>query len=488
MTAPRFTTGSTLRHVAVMTSTGAIGLMALFLVDAANLFYVSLLGEKELAAAIGFAGTVQFFMISVSIGLAIGATALVSRAIGAGRRAEARRLAASALAINLLVLTLVTLGVWLAREPILAALGASGETAEIASGYLAIVLPALPLLGIGMVSGGLLRSVGDARRAMWVTLGGGLIAAGLDPIFIFGLGLGVDGAAIVSVISRAVVAAIGLRFAVGRHDLIARPRLTDAWEDARALARIAGPAVATQLSTPFGMAYLTSVVAAHGDAAVAGWAVVGRLTALGFGGIFALSGAIGPIFGQNLGAGLGERLVSTYRDALLFAGVYVAVVWALLAGFSGAIVAAFGLTGEGAAVFEAFAQVGAGAYLFTAALFVANASFNNLGRPTWSTGFNWSRDAAVIPGLAFLLAGAAGPAGAVYVQALAGALVGTAAAATAWRHVARVGGATRPEPVAPATPDLPAVPFASGRAALDFGETEGARPATRPLAEPGKTG
>ena len=74
----RFTTGSTMRHVAVMTATGAVGLMSLFLVDVANLFYISLLGQTELAAAIGFAGTVQFLMISTAIGLSIAVTALVS--------------------------------------------------------------------------------------------------------------------------------------------------------------------------------------------------------------------------------------------------------------------------------------------------------------------------------------------------------------------------------------------------------------------------
>jgi hypothetical protein len=53
----KFVTGSTMRHVVVMTSTGSIGLMAIFLVDFLNLLYISLLGERELAAAIGYAGS-----------------------------------------------------------------------------------------------------------------------------------------------------------------------------------------------------------------------------------------------------------------------------------------------------------------------------------------------------------------------------------------------------------------------------------------------
>ena len=166
-----------MRHVAVMTVTGGVGLMSLFLVDVANLFYISMLGQAELAAAIGFAGTVQFFMISVSIGLSIAATATVSRALGAGDTAGARRLAASSMLILVAVLGLVAALVWLNRRTALELIGATGETLEIADGFLAIVLPSMPFLGVGMVSGGLLRSVGDARRAMYVTLTGGLFAA-----------------------------------------------------------------------------------------------------------------------------------------------------------------------------------------------------------------------------------------------------------------------------------------------------------------------
>jgi hypothetical protein len=50
-----------MRHVVVMTATGSIGLVAVFIVDALNLFYISLLGQQELAAAIGYAGTLLFF-------------------------------------------------------------------------------------------------------------------------------------------------------------------------------------------------------------------------------------------------------------------------------------------------------------------------------------------------------------------------------------------------------------------------------------------
>ena len=80
----RFVTGNIVRHVVVMAGTGAVGLMAVFAVDLLNLFYISLLGQRPIAAAVEFAGVIGFFQTSVLIGLTIGTSAVVARSIGAG--------------------------------------------------------------------------------------------------------------------------------------------------------------------------------------------------------------------------------------------------------------------------------------------------------------------------------------------------------------------------------------------------------------------
>ena len=113
--AAKFTTGSPLRHVIVMTTTGSIGLMAVFAVDLANLFYISILGVKELAAAVGFAGAVLFFQISVCIGLTIGAGADRRPRDRRREREQARRLAGS----SLVLMGLVTGAVGLLTVPFL---------------------------------------------------------------------------------------------------------------------------------------------------------------------------------------------------------------------------------------------------------------------------------------------------------------------------------------------------------------------------------
>ncbi len=478
MSAAKFTTGSTMGHVAVMTATSSFGLLSLFFVDAINLFYISLLGVTELAAAIGFAGTLQFFMISVSIGLLIAGSATVSRAVGAGETERARRLASSALLTAFTVMSVVAALVWIWREDALILLGARGEALHQAGHFLSIALPSVPLIGIGMACSGTLRTIGEANRAMYVTLGGGVVAAVLDPILIFGLDLGLTGAALAIVLTRGAIAAIGLWLVIAKHDMLARPTLPGWLADLPKLAAIAGPAIATQLSTPFGNAYLTNTVAEYGDGAVAGWAVIGRISALAFGGLFALAGAVGPIVGQNYGAGLYDRIRSTYRDALIFVGGYVLVSWIVLSLTAGYIAHGFGLDPAGAEILRTFAYYCAGAFAFTGALFVANAAFNNLGRPLWSTMFNWSRDALVIPVLVFVFAADLGIAGVVWIQAAAGVIVGTCAAIVGWRSVQAIAEIPRREV---ATPSVVAPAFVSGRAATGLAsEATPSDPLVRP--------
>ena len=84
------------------------------------------------------------------------------------------------------------------------------QVLELAHGFLSITLPSTVLLGLGMACSALLRSVGDARRAMMVTLVPAIVTAVLDPLFIFYFGLGLDGAAIVLVLARVVMTGVGL--------------------------------------------------------------------------------------------------------------------------------------------------------------------------------------------------------------------------------------------------------------------------------------
>jgi putative MATE family efflux protein len=433
-----FTQGSTLRHVLVMTATGSVGLVAIFAVDLLNLFYISLLGEQELAAAVGYAGTVLFFGTSIGIGLSIGVTALVSRALGARDREAARRLATSGTLATVAVMAVFSALMMLAAGDVVRLLGAAGRTHELATRFLLITLPSTPFLGLGMALSGVLRAVGDAQRAMWVTLSGGLVAAVADPLLIFALGLGFDGAAHATNLSRAVLGLVGLWGVVRAHDLLARPRLAATLADLGPLGAIAGPAILTNVATPVANGYLTAALAGYGDAAVAAWAVIGRVIPVAFGVVFALTGAVGPIIGQNLGARRFDRVRGALADSLKSVAIYTLAVWAAMFLGRDLLVAAFAASGEAAALIRFYCAFVAPTFLFMGALFVANAAFNTMGAPFYATAFNWGR--ATLGTIPFAIAGGAlaGAEGVLLGQGLGGVVFGAAAAVVAFRTVDRL--------------------------------------------------
>ena len=387
----KFVTGSTLKHVLSMTAAGSVGLLAIFAVDVLNLFYISQLGQKELAAAVGYAGTLLFFILSLVIGMAIAVSALTSRALGRGEREQARQMAGASLVLMASTMTLAGLLIYPWLADLLRVLGAAGTTAELALRFTRIVLPSTPVLGLGMCLGALLRALGDARRAMFVTLGAGLATAVLDPLFIFGFGWGLDGAAVATFLARFVMLGIGLHGLVKVHGLFAWPDRAVLGKTIRPFLAIGLPSVLTQIATPVGNAFVTAAIAPFGDNAVSGWAVIGRIIPVAFVALFALSASVGPILGQNMGASRHARLRSTMHDSLKVVVVYVLVIWLILALSSSWIANAFQARGEAHELIVFFCTFVAGSFVFNGAVFVANAAFNNLGFVLYSTVLNWGR-------------------------------------------------------------------------------------------------
>ena len=425
-------------HIVVMTSTASIGLMSLFLVDLADMYFLSLLGEVELASAIGYAGSILFFTTSICIGLAIAMSALVSRSLGKRRKQRAKRHAINISIYSILLSVIVAAVVWALVPWLLTLLGAVGRAHALAEAYLRIIVPSMPLLALAMGLSGVLRAHGDAKRAMFVTVVGGLVNAVLDPILIFGLNLGIEGAAWASVASRVAAFWMALKAVLFVHRALCRFRFRLFWPLAATITLIAGPAILTNVATPIGNAYVTAAVAEFGDSAVAGLSIIGRIIPVAFGVIFALSGAVGPIIGQNYGAEAYGRVRRSFTDALLFAGGYVLVMALLLFLLQDVVIGAFQASGEAAALISLFCTWLAVPFIFNAALFVANAGFNNLGRPIYSTFFNFGR--ATFGTIPFVYLGAqwGGAAGVMIGQTLGASLFGVLALWIGYRLVRRL--------------------------------------------------
>jgi putative MATE family efflux protein len=445
---PKFVTGSISRHILVMTGAGAVGLMAIFLGDLANILFLSWLKDEAIVAAIGYAGPIVFLTVSMGIGLAIAATSVVAPALGAGRRMRARRLSLNAHVLTFATACALSLLIWLAIPFLLTLLGASGRARDLAADYLLILVPAMPPLAVAMTSASVLRSVGDARRAMNVTLIGAVGNMLLDVILILWLGLGIHGAAIASAIARVIMMTVGLYGVIRVHDLWGRVRLPTVVADAPALIAVAVPAILTNIATPFANAYVTRSMAPFGDSAVAGWAILGRLTPVAFGAIFALSGTVGPIIGQNYGAGDFPRMRATLTHSLLVTAAFTGVAWLALAVLARPITASFHAHGETASLIVFFCRVLAPLFVFLGAMFVANACFNTLRRPHYSTALSWSR--ATLGTIPFVSVGAylAGAPGVIAGSMLGNLVFGLLGVWLAYRWIDRLEARSAHEAVA----------------------------------------
>lgn len=440
-----FLEGNLFRHITVMALTSSVGLMAIFAVDFIDMVFIAMLGNAELAAAVGYAGAILFFTTSFGIGMAIAAGALVAGALGMGDEELAKAQAAAALVWGVIFGSLFAAAVWLNLERLAALLGATGETLDLAVLYLRIIVPSLPFLIVGMVGGAILRAHGDARRAMMATIWGGLVNAVLDPILIFGLGLDLAGAALASVAARLVIAGTALIPIFRHHGGLVRPGVSELSIALPPIATIAAPAILTQLATPLGQAFVTRTMANFGEAAVAGMAIVGRLTPVAFGVIFALSGAIGPVIGQNFGAGKMDRVRQAYRDGILFCSLFILAMTTILFALRAPIIALFGAEGVTRDLLVLFCGPLALAFFFNGVIYVSNAAFNNMGHPFRSTWVNWGlHTAATVP---LVLAGAAlfGAAGVLIGQALAAVIVAGVAVAMVRRMMDSDADTTAPE-------------------------------------------
>lgn len=433
----KFLTGNLFGHVTTMSLTASLGLVAIFLVDLIDMVFISMLGQSELAAAIGYAGAILFFTSSFGIGMAIAAGALVAQALGAGDEARARARASHALVFGVVLGAVFAGLVWGNLGTLVGWLGATGATADLAVHYLAIIVPSLPLLIIGMIGGAILRAHGDARRAMMATIWGGVVNAALDPVLIFGLGLDLTGAALASVAARITIGVVALRPVFQHHGGLDKPTWPGLRGDAVPIFALAGPAILTQLATPVGQAYVTRAMAEFSEQAVAGMAIISRLTPVAFGVIFALSGAVGPIIGQNFGAHLPERVRGAFRASLIFTGIYVLFAALALFVLRAPIADLFNAQGEARSLVYLFCGPLALAFFFNGALFVGNAAFNNLNHPFYSAWLNWGRHTLGTIPFVMLFAAWLGAPGVLIGQAVGGVIFGLLAWGLAERLMAR---------------------------------------------------
>ncbi|WP_240320196.1 MATE family efflux transporter [Achromobacter insuavis] len=400
----RFVSGPLRGHVLEMVLTGWASMLAVFAVEFLTLLYLGTLRDEAVLAAVGFGSMTLFTITSICIGVTVGGAAQVSRALGAGDAMRARRLAAASLVLMAAATVLSAAVFLLAIGPFTRAVGLAPDVRALLLSYVAITAPFSVAMGLGMMLSNLLRAAGRGRQSMWVLLAGTATVAVLDPLVIFVFDGGMRGVAWAGGVGRVATVALGAWLVFGRYRLVARPARASLRADLAAVGGIALPATLSALATPAAVVFTASTYAGFGPSVMAGATVVDRVLQLSYSLFFVLPGAIGPILGQNLGAGQWPRVRQTVRITLGLALAYGFGAAALLALLAPWIPDLFQVTGPGRDLVLVFCRYASFIWALNSVFFVSVAVFNNLGYATYATAIGWLR--ATVGTLPFVWVGA----------------------------------------------------------------------------------
>lgn len=315
---------------------GIYSFMAFNFVDAV---YIGRLGTLQLAA-ISFTFPVALVVGSLGQGLGVGASAVISRAIGEGDESNVRRLTTDTLILAFLgALLFASLGL-VTIDPLFRLLGAGDDVLPFIRQYMVLWYIGVPFVIIPMVGNNAIRATGDTRTPAMIMIMSAVANAVLDPFFIFGIwifpDMGITGAALASLIARAASLFIGLWVISHRERLLtlARPPLDIVVASWRQILYIGLPAAGANALTPLSLAFFTGMVAVYGPAAVAALGAGGRVAGLAMGVFMAICSVLTPFIGQNLGAGKAHRARAAIVHAQRFSLIWGLVLFALLALFA----------------------------------------------------------------------------------------------------------------------------------------------------------
>lgn len=362
---------------------GMLTLMSFNLVDT---FFISLLGTQQLAA-ISFTFPVTFTVISLAIGLSIGTSAVIAKALGSGNEDDAKTDSLSALWLSaLLVLVLAVLGL-LVLDPLFLLLGAEGDILIYIREYMLIWLAGSVLLVSPMIGNAILRAAGETKIPSLVMASGGLVNAVLDPILIFGFGpipaMAMQGAALATVISWLTGFVFIIYWLRVKRGLLTRWFLP--WRQwlyiCRKILQIGLPAAGANMLTPLAMAVLTAIMASYGPEAVAAFGVGARIESIACLVVLALSMTLPPVISQNFGAAQFNRVTQAYELCCRFVLGWQAVIYLLLALLAYPISALFTDNPQVAEYLRWFIWIMPVAYGLQGIIILTNSSFNALHLP-----------------------------------------------------------------------------------------------------------
>jgi putative MATE family efflux protein len=381
----RLTTGSITGHLIGQTTPAIVAVAAMTSVGIVDAYFIGRLGGAQLAA-MSFVFPIAQALSSLGVGVLASIASVASRRLGAGEVEQANRIG------NMGIVLASGLGVALAlalfgfRHALFRAMNAPPELLPLIDRFIVPYSCGFPLLLVLMGLNGNLRAQGEAKRSSAIMIAMAASNLVFNPLLIDGLGIfpgyGIAGSAYATILSMTLATVLGF-WALQHTDLPFHPAILRQCEwgaGTRALARIAGPASFANAINPMGLAVLTSLLAAEGAAAVAGYGAATRLQAFAIVPLLGLSGSIGAIVGQNWGRGFHDRARAALVQSGLFCVGYGLTVAAIMVLAREQLAWVFTDDPVIAANFATYLSIGAWGYAGFGVLIVTNGALNAIGR------------------------------------------------------------------------------------------------------------
>lgn len=299
-------------HLALPVVLGMVASMVYNLVDT---FFVAQTGNADLVAGVTLGAPLFSFMLAIGDIFGLGGSALLSRLLGKGKRAQVRALSSfclyAAVALSL-VITALLLGF---KQPILTLLGATAATRAYAGAFYTMLAGGATFIIVSLVPGNIIRTEGLAKQSMIATVAGTALTIVLDPLFLFGFHWGAGGVGLANVLGYALNTGLLLWFTQTQAQYLSiAPRVAKASPHALgAILAIGIPASLTNFMQSLGTMLLNQRLAAHGANAVAAMGIAQKVYMIVM--LIMVGFAFGaqPLIGYNFGAKARQRLNEILR-------------------------------------------------------------------------------------------------------------------------------------------------------------------------------
>ncbi len=299
-----------------------VGMLAMALYNVVDTIFIGRgLGSMAIAG-VSIVMPIQMLIFSLSQTLGLGAASIISRRLGAKDLAGAQNAFGNVLLLNIMVSSLIVLVGYLFTDGLLFVFGAQGKIIPFAHDYFVYILIGTPFLMFDMIFNNINRAEGNIKIAMITMIMAACLNMVFDPIFIFGLKLGVKGAAIASVLSQFLTMLFLIYFFYSGRSL-----LTFQWQYFKPNFKVMKEILAIGASSfaRHGAASVLAAILNHslftfgGEIAVAVYGIINRILRMTFMPLFGLVQAYLPITGYNYGAKNYARVRQTVQLTLKYA-------------------------------------------------------------------------------------------------------------------------------------------------------------------------